>query len=126
MDWFSTTQKQFIASHPDYDADHATAYNQLCGLLSGIPVLLNSRVRHQIQALLTDLRKLQPEYTCPSCRKSALTMPVEDFHLKSLVRYIAGLQGESSPRKERAHGHRGTNIGPFDAFFRPPVMTGGG
>jgi len=115
-----------MASHPDYDARRVITDNQLRGLLSGIPVLLNPQVKHQIQALLTNLQKFQPEYTCPSCRKSVLTKPVEDFRLKSLVRHIAGLQGESSPRKKRAHGHGGTNVGPFDGFFSTPTTEGRG
>ncbi|KAL4074343.1 hypothetical protein V8B97DRAFT_2020852 [Scleroderma yunnanense] len=117
VDWFSTTQAHFMANHPDYEPRRAFAYNQLRELLSSIPVLLNPRIQHQIQALLADLWKLQPEYTCPSCRKSVVTAPVEDFRLKALVRHISGLQGESSPHKERGHGHGITNLRPFDTFF---------
>ncbi|KAG6334049.1 hypothetical protein ID866_5037 [Astraeus odoratus] len=114
VEWFTTTQVQFMSTHPNYDVHRAMVHNEIRGLLSSIPTLLNSHLQRQIQVFLNHLRNMQPEYVCPKCRKSVVTKPVEDFRVKSLVRQIAGLQGESSPRKE---GHGVAIRGPFDAFF---------
>ncbi|KAJ3885813.1 hypothetical protein GG344DRAFT_82314 [Lentinula edodes] len=48
----------------------------------------------------------QPHYTCPLCRKQVRNPPVEDFNLKKIVRAVASVQGESSPRKEEAGSSR--------------------
>ncbi|KAI6129409.1 hypothetical protein EDD16DRAFT_1471574 [Pisolithus croceorrhizus] len=97
--WFTTTQVKFMNSHPDYDPQHAMAHGQLHVLLKSIPAILNPNVRQQLKALLVKLRKMRPEYTCPSCRKTAVTKPVEDFRLKALVRHISDLQGEACPQE---------------------------
>ncbi|KAI6121316.1 hypothetical protein F5141DRAFT_1089348 [Pisolithus sp. B1] len=117
--WFTTTQVKFMNSHPDYDPQHAMAHGQLHVLLKSIPAILNPNVRQQLKALLVKLRKMRPEYTCPSCRKTAVTKPVEDFRLKALVRHISDLQGEACPQ-ESSPSHPVASTGPFDVFFPDP------
>ncbi|KAI6000778.1 hypothetical protein EDD15DRAFT_1793764 [Pisolithus albus] len=114
--WFTTTQVKFMHSNPDYDPQHAMAHGQLHVLLKSIPAILNPHVRQQLKALLSKLRQMRPEYTCPSCRKTAVTKPVEDFRLKALVKHISDLQGEVNP-PESSHSHPVASTGPFDAFF---------
>ncbi|KAJ4473463.1 hypothetical protein C8J55DRAFT_579690 [Lentinula edodes] len=66
----------------------------------------------------------QPHYTCPLCRKQVRNPPVEDFNLKKIVRAVASVQGESSPRKEEAGSSRrkgkapAQREDPWSSFFR--------
>lgn len=119
VSWFTTTQVKFMSSHPDYDAQRAMVHGQLCVLLNSIPALLNPHMQQQLKALLLNLRKMQPEHTCPSCRKSVVKKPVEDFRLKALVKHISDLRGDASPR-ELSPYHLVASTGPFDAFFPDP------
>lgn len=119
VDWFTTTKAKFMNSHPDYDAQRAMVLGPLRILLNSIPALLNPYVQQQLKALLINLRRMQPEHTCPSCRKPVVTKPVENFRLKALVRHISDLQGEPTPHEPlRYHPVLGT--GPFDVFFPDP------
>lgn len=68
----------------------------------------------------------QPNYTCPTCREQVRNPPVEDFNLKAIVRAVASVQGESSPRKEVGSSSRKKNgkaaaaarEDPWSGFFR--------
>ena len=105
QDWFNTTLAHFLATHPDYDANHPMRHVQ------AFPHLAHMQI---------------PQYTCPTCRTTVQNRPVEVFALKTLVRTIATAAGESSPakppavmnlrgRKSRAQGIQA--IGPWDGFF---------
>ncbi|KAF8835552.1 hypothetical protein BDN67DRAFT_418487 [Paxillus ammoniavirescens] len=125
VDWFSTTQAQHMQANPQYDANRAALAGQLRGLIHSvhnIQALVGPHGHQHVQAMLTQFHRLQPEYTCPSCRKEAVHKPVEDFRLKALVREIAGSMGESSPRKELLRNRGVPSSGPFDAFFPTPTM----
>ena len=73
-----------------------------------------------VRAVLAELRRHRPEYTCPSCRKEVLNKPVEDFRMKDLIWKIAGMMGETNSPKATSF-HRGS--GPFDHFFAAPILT---
>ncbi|KAF8621529.1 hypothetical protein AX15_007701 [Amanita polypyramis BW_CC] len=103
QDWFSTTLFKFMADHPEYDQ------NQL-------------DLMTQLQASLVDqLNTPGPQYSCPACRKTVHTKPVEVYALKALVRIVASATGEKSPRKDSSfrNGKKGnsTFTGVWDRFF---------
>ncbi|KIK91303.1 hypothetical protein PAXRUDRAFT_830957 [Paxillus rubicundulus Ve08.2h10] len=125
VDWFGTTQAQHMQANPQYDANRAALAGQLRGLIHSIHnihTLMGPHGHQHVQAMLTQFHRLQPEYTCPSCRKEAVNKPVEDFRLKTLVREIAGSMGESSPRQEVSRNRGVPGSGPFDGFFPTPTL----
>ncbi|KAF9268798.1 hypothetical protein L218DRAFT_531260 [Marasmius fiardii PR-910] len=111
QDWFSTTLLQHMQTHPHYTPNQRLPAN-IQHMIAIAPQLL-----HQYVGLLPP----QPNYTCPTCRASVKSRPTESFSLKAVVRAVAKVQRESSPRKlttNRGTG-RGTasNDGPWDGFF---------
>lgn len=66
----------------------------------------------------------QPKYTCPSCREELRNPPIEAFNVKSIVRAVASVEGESSPRKETGSSSRrkgkapAVREDPWSGFFR--------
>lgn len=121
IDWFSTTQAQHMAANPQLDDNRATLAGQLHKFVQMVPNLhaYGPHGQLHVRAVLAELRRHRPEYTCPSCRKEVLNKPVEDFRLKGLIKEIAGMMGETNPRKDTSH--RGTS--PFDHFFAAPILA---
>ncbi|KAF9219562.1 hypothetical protein BS17DRAFT_769917 [Gyrodon lividus] len=125
VDWFSTTQVQHMQANPNYDANRAVLAGQLRGLIHSIhniQAFMGPHEHQHVQAMLTQFHRLQPEYTCPSCRKEVVNKPVEDFRLKALVWEIAGSMGETSPWKEISRKGGAPRSGPFDGFFPAAIM----
>ncbi|KAJ3749221.1 hypothetical protein DFH05DRAFT_1475965 [Lentinula detonsa] len=93
QDWFSTTLMQHMAAHPHYNPNqppHGAAMYLAYGQhYNYMPHLLGATVP-------------QPQYTCPTCREQVRNPPVEDFNLKNVVRAVASVQGEASPKKAEA------------------------
>lgn len=110
-----------MTANPQLDQNRAALAGQLHRFVQMIPNLhlYGPHGQYHVRAVLAELRRHRPEYTCPSCRKEVLNKPVEDFRLKSLVKEIAGMMGETNSRIGTSH--RGT--GPFDNFFAAPVLA---
>ncbi|KAH7868090.1 uncharacterized protein C8R40DRAFT_1178200 [Lentinula edodes] len=91
---------QHVAANPDYSINQpqhpygADTYTAYLGF-----------AQHHYMHFLSAATP-QPHYTCPLCRKQVRNPPVEDFNLKKIVRAVASVQGESSPRKEEAGSSR--------------------
>ena len=99
-DWFNTSLTQFLATNP--------------------------HLRHMQALPQAALYQQAPHYTCPTCRTTVKSSPVEVFALKALVRTIATAAGESSPKKPPAAAQHGGGMnraqgvhtpGPWDGFF---------
>ncbi|KAI0044643.1 hypothetical protein FA95DRAFT_1562025 [Auriscalpium vulgare] len=88
-DWFTTIRTKHLATNPH----------------------LNEHT------LLTLPPALRPQYTCPACRTTVRTCPVECFTLKTVVRVVADAVGESSPRKSGPSRGRAKQGGVWDGFF---------
>ena len=97
-------------AHPNYDVNQPFPFG-FQELLQN-PQLVRAH-GNQLAALLPP----QPTYTCPTCRKEVKHKPVEDFSLKSVVRTVAQVVGETSPQKPQ--GQRRPTDGPWDGFFPP-------
>ncbi|KAF8160919.1 hypothetical protein B0H34DRAFT_795766 [Crassisporium funariophilum] len=121
QDWFGTTLAQFMNANPHYDIDHVNHAPQLDVLLQTLMQNPRAANHPQLNALLTRLLPLGPQYTCPTCREPVRTRPTEDFTLKALVRTIANATGENSPKKPvfaKPNGKASiTTLGPWDGFF---------
>ncbi|KAH7875081.1 uncharacterized protein C8R40DRAFT_1170711 [Lentinula edodes] len=100
QDWFSTTLAQHMAAHPNYNINqHQHPYG--ADMYAAYPGFAQHHYMHLLGAATP-----QPHYTCPICRKQVRNPPVEDFNLKKIVRAVASVQGESSPRKGEAGSSR--------------------
>ncbi|KAH7888429.1 hypothetical protein F5I97DRAFT_1924976 [Phlebopus sp. FC_14] len=119
VDWFSRTQTQYMNANPHHDINRAVLANQLRGPLHNLGVFPNPQVQNQVQAILDNLRRMQPEYTCPSCRKEVVNRPVEDFRLKAVVKEIAEMMGNKNSPKAGPRNKAVSSANPFDAFFSP-------
>lgn len=122
VSWFSTTQAQHMSANPQLEGNRATLAGQLHAFVQMAPNLhaYGPHGQHHIRAILAELRRHRPEYTCPSCRKEVLNRPVEDFRLKAVINHIAGMMGETNPREDGLV-HQGA--GPFDHFFAAPISA---
>lgn len=111
-----------MTANPQLDDNRAALAGQLHRFVQMVPNLhaYGPHGQHHVRAVLAELRRHRPEYTCPSCRKEVLNKPVEDFRLKGLIKEIAGMKGETnSPTGASRHG--GTS--PFDHFFAAPISA---
>jgi len=121
-DWFSTTLGQHLTLHPNYILNPPLPQHLRHLAIQARSNPNNPHLRSQLEALVMQHRTVaqgpQPVYTCPICREQVKNKPVEDFALKSVVRTLAGVMGESSPTK-KANGRGGANgrAGPWDGFF---------
>ncbi|TDL22633.1 hypothetical protein BD410DRAFT_788458 [Rickenella mellea] len=107
LDWFNTALAQHMQQHPNYVAEivvppHLLAMRHHPGV--------NEQIRQWVAIRRAAMP--QPQYTCPSCRVQARAKPVEVYKLKEIVRTVATLNGEGSPRRQ---GRLNTN--PFSGFF---------
>ncbi|KAF8549025.1 hypothetical protein OG21DRAFT_1448408 [Imleria badia] len=120
VDWFSTTQVQHLTANPQLDDNRAALVGQLHAFVQMVPNLhaYGPHGQQHVRAILAELRRHRPEYTCPSCRKQVLNKPVEDFRLKSLIKDIAEMMGETCKDTSL---HQGS--GPFDHFFAAPISA---
>jgi hypothetical protein len=59
----------------------------------------------------------QPQYTCPRCRNSVRSAPVEDFPLKNMVRSLAAAAGTAVPAEEADGQRNRTGADPWEGFF---------
>ncbi|KAJ3912584.1 hypothetical protein F5877DRAFT_84657 [Lentinula edodes] len=100
QDWFSTTLVQHMATNPDYSINQPQPPYE-ADMYAAYPGF----AQHHYMRFLSAATP-QPHYTCPLCRKQVRHPPVEDFNLKKIVRAVASVQGESSPRKEEAGSNR--------------------
>ncbi|KAJ3810389.1 hypothetical protein F5876DRAFT_41929 [Lentinula aff. lateritia] len=94
QDWFSTMLAQHMAAHPNYNINQPQ-HPYGADMYAAYPGFAQHHYMHLLGAVTP-----QPRYTCPICRKQVRNPPVEDFNLKKIVRAVASVQGESSPRKE--------------------------
>ncbi|KAG6370977.1 hypothetical protein JVT61DRAFT_10691 [Boletus reticuloceps] len=111
-----------MTANPQLDDSRAVLAGQLHAFVQMVPNLHAYGLHGQqhVRAVLAELRRHRPDYTCPSCRKEVLNKPVEDFRLKELINQIAGLMGETEPHKDTL-ARRGSGSGPFDHFFAAPA-----
>ncbi|KAJ3892454.1 hypothetical protein GG344DRAFT_45458 [Lentinula edodes] len=100
QDWFSTTLAQHMAAHPNYNINQPQ-HPYGADMYAAYPGFAQHHYMHLLGAATP-----QPHYTCPICRKQVRNPPVEDFNLKKIVRAVASVQGESSPRKGEAGSSR--------------------
>ncbi|KAJ7704292.1 hypothetical protein B0H17DRAFT_7234 [Mycena rosella] len=89
-DWFAAALKQHRTAYPHYNVN-APAVN-VYGLMQALPL---------------------PPYSCPKCREKVRSKPIQNFALKGLVRAIAEIAGENSPKKTTVGGS--TNV--WSRFF---------
>ncbi|KAJ7128192.1 hypothetical protein C8R43DRAFT_951523 [Mycena crocata] len=66
----------------------------------------------------------RPKYTCPMCRATVLTKPVQDYSLKAIIRAISANIGDSRSQQDTvAEQHqrkgkgKGKAVDSFDDFF---------
>jgi len=102
-----------MTAHPGWHRTNEPSYH-----------LLNPRFRaHPYIAAMIAQQGPQPDYTCPTCRATVSTKPIEDYSLKAIVQAVATSVGESSPKKDpvvvkrRGKGKAKAVDGPFDGFF---------
>ncbi|KAJ4000604.1 hypothetical protein F5050DRAFT_403758 [Lentinula boryana] len=122
QDWFSTTLMQHMAAYPNYNPNQSP---------HGAEMYLPYGRHYRYMPHLLGATVPQPQYTCPSCREQVRNPPVEDFNLKKVVRAVASVQGEASPKKaEAGPSHRkGKAKGkalarredPWSGFFRKRI-----
>ncbi|KAF7343486.1 RING-type domain-containing protein [Mycena venus] len=74
--WFSTALRQHRNVYPHYNVN--TIPVNVYGIFQQLPL---------------------PPYTCPKCRQSVRSKPIQNFAVKGLVRAVAGQSGETSPKK---------------------------
>lgn len=122
QDWFSTTLSQHKSNHPQYNiAQQPQVPYYLSNLTGHIPFTAAQRTQ---LANIFPPPIPHPTYTCPKCRVTVGSKPIESFALKSLVNAVAKLQGEKSPTKSstsKSRGRKGAQTrkdGPWDQFFR--------
>ncbi len=119
QDWFSSTQAQFMTSHPGYDPNQLISDQKTLGLYKLAQALMhNPQAANsmQISALVTQLLPLHPQYTCPTCREPVKSRPTEAFALKALVRTVSSTMGESSPKRSKQSG-KAPDESVWDGFF---------
>lgn len=117
-DWFSTILMKHMNAHPQYNPNTPPQVPYFL-----VNILQQATMsKEQIRALAALLPQPipQPSYNCPSCRAEVKTPPIECFTLKSLVRTVATVQGETNPRKTKGTRNYKTKArqqGPWDGFF---------
>ncbi|KAJ2931278.1 hypothetical protein H1R20_g5847, partial [Candolleomyces eurysporus] len=105
-EWFDTTLRNFLVTHPHYNPN-----NPMPGLTNLAAYILNNPAFANHPGLVNQL-PAQPQYTCPECRASVKTRPVENFAMKHFVRLsVEAKDGHPPPTPAR---HRGS---PWDGFF---------
>ncbi|KAJ3712089.1 hypothetical protein DFJ43DRAFT_1167160 [Lentinula guzmanii] len=82
QNWFSQTLVQHMTAHPNHNPNQPPHGAEMH--------LAYGQYYHYMP---------QPQYTCPTCRKQVRNPPVENFNLKKVVRAVASVQGEASPKK---------------------------
>ncbi|KAJ4476095.1 hypothetical protein C8J55DRAFT_562137 [Lentinula edodes] len=118
QDWFSTTLVQHMAANPNYSVNQPQ-HPYGADTYAAYPGFAQHHYMHLLGAATP-----QPHYTCPLCRKQVRNPPVENFNLKKIMRAVASVQGETSPRKEEAGSGRRKGKGPaqredpWSGFFR--------
>lgn len=110
-----------MTANAQLEENRAALAEQIQALIQMIPNLhaYGHHGQRHMQAVLSELRRHRPEYTCPSCRKQVLNQPIEDFRLKDLIGQISELLGEADSRK----GTSQRVTGPFDNFFAAPMLA---
>lgn len=97
----------------------------------------NNELRLELETALTQHRIIQlqlqmegiggdPVYSCPKCRQTVQTRPVEVFRLKALVRAVEEAKGTSIPETSAAGRREGKmrsapQCSPWDGFFGPDL-----
>ncbi|KAK1225262.1 hypothetical protein PQX77_007788 [Marasmius sp. AFHP31] len=117
QDWFSTTLAQHMTTYPHYNVNQR--------LPRFIEEATNLYPQHAAELLqrYAGLIPPKPGYTCPTCRASVKSRPIEDYSLKAVVRTVAKAAREDSPKQPRPQINRGrrrggpVNDGPWDGFF---------
>ncbi|KAI0779780.1 hypothetical protein C8Q74DRAFT_1261031 [Fomes fomentarius] len=117
QDWFNSTYVKHLAAHPNYDAQKLIPAQWRASLARpDLPRHTRLHLEREIARILSTTP--QPNYNCPTCRVLVKAKPAENFVVKHLVRSLAGVQGESSPKDDHVARIPGRPVeGPFDAFF---------
>ena len=105
-EWFDTTLRNFLIAHPHYNPN-----NPMPGFTNLAAYILNNPAFANHPGLANRL-PAQPQYTCPECRVSVKTRPVENFAMKEFVRMtVEAKDGHPPPTPPRPRGS------PWDGFF---------
>ncbi|KAH9924811.1 uncharacterized protein B0H18DRAFT_403415 [Fomitopsis serialis] len=113
-EWFSEALMQHLDRNPQLELPNLQPYRE---------ALRNAELpradRERIKAELVDLLKAYPtpHYTCPICRQSIKTKPIEDIALRSIVCAVANALGEEDPMTTHG-GDEGVRSN-WDGFFLP-------
>ncbi|KAH9923320.1 uncharacterized protein B0H18DRAFT_1120425 [Fomitopsis serialis] len=114
-EWFSEALMQHLGRNPHLELPNLQPYHE---------ALRNAELtradRERVKAELIDLLKAYPtpHYTCPICRQSIKTKPIEDIALRSIVCAVANALGEENPT---THGGVEGVRSIWDGFFLPTV-----
>jgi hypothetical protein len=125
QDWFSTTLAHHLNVYPDYNVNQPISP----ALLATLRHLRTQQNNPQLwlralqELLYTNPHSPQPMYTCPACRETVRTKPIECYALKAVVRTVANASGQTSPKKPAPRG-RGPpqRQSPWDGFFPATII----
>ncbi len=95
--WFRTITTEYEETHPDYNPYEVTIAPE---------VVMDAVVHFVPRTFMKTVKDLDiegPILTCPTCRTTATSRPVETLALKNIVKTVAGAQeeGEGSGDMER-------------------------
>ncbi|KAG1727618.1 hypothetical protein EDB19DRAFT_193510 [Suillus lakei] len=113
--WFDAKLTQHIGAHPTYNMNREPVPRNFPQVLQTIGPYVSHPIQMQLQAMYNTLRRQQPEYTCPGCRKEITGKPVVNYVVKDMVSIVGSVLGQPDTRREPSNLGRGA--GPFDGFF---------
>ncbi|KIY53079.1 hypothetical protein FISHEDRAFT_69220 [Fistulina hepatica ATCC 64428] len=92
QDWFQTILTRHVREHPQWDISLPSGELPTSTALA---LQRYPRVYQDVVTVLIPYRSMPgPQYTCPRCRASVKTAPIEDYALKAIVAAVATETGE--------------------------------
>ncbi|KAF4621390.1 hypothetical protein D9613_000527 [Agrocybe pediades] len=121
VDWFGTTQAQFLQAHPEQDGVRQNQAQQVTYLLHSIATNPALAQHPHVREMVAHLVPPTPQYTCPSCREVVRSRPTEVFAFKNIARTISAAAGEENPEKAASSSRKAkvpaAGSSPWDGFF---------